>query len=120
MPNQLLIIDDNEDTTGLLTLVLGKRFPSLTLLASNDGDEAVRLAANPDVKVAVVLGSFDKPALALVRDLRAANAALPIISVSEKIAREDALSAGASDHDRGEDFRAVSAIIGKLLAGAAA
>src|SRR5581483_800821 len=93
---RFLIVDDNADSRFLLAKTLLRKFPQAILQECQDGEAALAIVQAGQVDALVVHRAAGIDGITLVRELRQANAAVPIVMVSGIDRTKEALAAGAS------------------------
>ncbi len=114
-PKKVLVIDDNPESRFLLTKTLIRKFPQVMVLECADAGSATRTVAAEELDVIVVHRSADVPGVDLIRMLRDASDAVPIIMVSGIDRSVEATAAGASFFLSYDEWLRIGTVVAELL-----
>jgi CheY-like chemotaxis protein len=116
---KFLVIDDNHDSRFLLTKTLLRKFPQAIVQECQDSQPAEAEARNGKLDAIVAHRAADMDGLTLIRLLRQANAAIPIVMVSGIDRTADALAAGATEFLNYDQWQRIGSVVATRLLGAA-
>jgi DNA-binding response OmpR family regulator len=111
----ILVIDYHPESRHLLVRTLRRKYPQAKLLESDDAENALAIAASPDLSVIVTHRTFEVSGVELVRALRAVNATVPILMVSGMDRQTAALAAGANAFLHYDEWLRVGTVVEELL-----
>lgn len=94
-PN-FVVIDFHAESRYLLVKTLRRKFPEAQIHEMDDADKAIAIARTEHLAAVITHRTFDVEGVELVRRLRDADPAVPIIMVSGMDREEAALAAGAN------------------------
>ncbi len=114
LPN-FLVIDDNPDSRFLLVKTLLRKFPSAVVQECQSGESAIEFARREDMTAIITHRATEMSGLALLRQLREANASVPIVMVSSIDRRSAALAAGASAFLLYDEWLRIGTIVAELI-----
>jgi len=112
---RFLIVDDNADSRFLLAKTLLRKFPQAILQECQDGEAALAIVQAGQVDALVVHRAAGIDGITLVRELRQANAAVPIVMVSGIDRTKEALAAGASRFLHYDEWLRIGTSVDELL-----
>jgi DNA-binding NarL/FixJ family response regulator len=95
-PHQFLVIDFHRESRYLLVKTLQRKFPDAVIHEADDATRAVELTRSGQLSAVITHRTFDVTGAELVKQLRAADASVPIVMVSGMDRAADALGAGAT------------------------
>jgi CheY-like chemotaxis protein len=114
-PHKFLIVDDNADSRFLLVKTLLRKFPQAILQETQDGESALALTRSQVLDAVVVHRAAEVDGLTLVRMLRQANPAIPIVMVSGLDRTKTAIEAGATTFLSYEAWLRIGTVVAELL-----
>ena len=114
-PYKFLVIDDNPDSRFLLVKTLLRKFPQAVLQETQDGESALSLAQTEDLDAVVVHRAAEVDGLTLVRTLRQANRAVPIVMVSGSDRTKTAIEAGATTFLSYDAWLRIGTVVAELV-----
>jgi len=114
---KFLIVDDNADSRFLLVKTLLRKFPAAVALECQHPDTAVQIAREENPHVIVTHRAGEVDGITLIRMLRDANAAVPIVMVSGLDRSQDALSAGATAFLNYDEWLRIGTVVSELMQG---
>jgi CheY-like chemotaxis protein len=117
---KFLVVDDNHDSRFLLTKTLLRKFPQSIVQECQDSEPAQTEARNGQLDAIVAHRSADMDGLTLIRTLRQANPAVPIIMVSGIDRTAEALAAGATEFLNYDQWQRIGSVIAARFLGVAA
>lgn len=91
-----VVIDFHAESRYLLVKTLRRKFPDAQIYEMDDADKAIDIAREVTLAAVITHRTFDVEGVELVRRLRDADPAVPIIMVSGMDREEAALAAGAN------------------------
>lgn len=110
-----LVIDDNSDSRFLLVKTLMRKFPTAVIQECQSAESAVLLAGRKDLDAVVTHRSTELGGIALLRQLRAANADVPIVMVSSIDRRDAALATGANGFLLYDEWLRIGTVVAGLI-----
>jgi CheY-like chemotaxis protein len=117
---KFLVVDDNHDSRFLLTKTLLRKFPQSIVQECQDSEPAQTEARNGQLDAIVAHRSADMDGLTLIRTLRQANPAVPIIMVSGIDRTAEALAAGATEFLNYDQWQRIGSVVAARFLGVAA
>jgi DNA-binding response OmpR family regulator len=114
-PYKFLIVDDNPDSRFLLVKTLLRKFPQAVLQETQDGESARALTQAEGLDAVVVHRAADVDGLTLVRTLRQANRAVPIVMVSGIDRTTTAIEAGATTFLSYDAWLRIGTVVAELV-----
>lgn len=114
-PYKFLIVDDNADSRFLLVKTLLRKFPQAVLQETQDGESALALTRSQGLDAVVVHRAAEVDGLTLVRTLRQANPAIPIVMVSGLDRTKTAIEAGATTFLSYDAWLRIGTVVAELL-----
>lgn len=110
-----LVIDDNADSRFLLAKTLQRKFPGSLILESQTSDSSVAILRQERPQVVIAHRTFEHDGQALIRMLRAQDAAVPIVMVSGIDRGEAARAAGATTFLHYDEWLRIGSVVAALL-----
>ena len=114
-PYKFLIIDDNPDSRFLLVKTLLRKFPQAVLQETQDGESALTLTKAEGLDAVVVHRAAEVDGLTLVRNLRQANRAVPIVMVSGIDRTKSAIEAGATTFLSYDAWLRIGTVVAEII-----
>lgn len=114
-PYKFLVIDDNPDSRFLLVKTLLRKFPQAVLQETQDGESALALTQAAGLDAVVVHRAAEVDGLTLVRTLRQANRAVPIVMVSGIDRTKTAIEAGATTFLSYDAWLRIGTVVAELV-----
>lgn len=114
-PRKFLIVDDNADSRFLLVKTLLRKFPLAELQEMPDGASALELTRTGGLDAVVVHRAAEVDGIALVRMLREANPAVPIVMVSGIDRAKEATEAGATTFLSYDAWLRIGTLVAEIL-----
>ena len=112
---RFLVIDDNADSRFLVTKTLLKKFSNAILQECQECDAAILALKTDKPDVVIAHRAADADGLTLIRQLRAANAAVPILMVSGIDRSVAAAEAGATEFLNYDQWQRVGSVVANFL-----
>jgi CheY-like chemotaxis protein len=116
-PRKFLVVDDNSDSRFLLVKTLLRKFPHAVIQECQDGDVAVELLKTENLDALVVHRAAEIDGLTLIRMLRHANSAIPIVMVSGIDRSKESIAAGATCFLNYDAWLRIGSVVAELLTG---
>ncbi len=114
-PHKFLIVDDNSDSRFLLVKTLLRKFPQAILQETQDGESSVALVRSQSLGAVVVHRAAEMDGLTLIRLLRQADPAVPIVMVSGIDRTKSAVEAGATTFLSYEAWLRIGTVVAELV-----
>ena len=117
MPNPptFLVVDDNADARFLLVKTLLRKFPRAVIHECQSAETAIEFARREAQSAIIVHRSVELAGLDLVRQLREAHPAVPIVMVSGVDRTAAAQAAGATAFLLYDEWLRIGTLIGDLI-----
>lgn len=115
-PPRFLVVDDNADSRFLLVKTLLRKFPKALLQECRSGEAAIALAGTEKLSAIVAHRGLELDGVSLARQLRAANADVPIVMVSGVDRTDAALDAGADAFLHYDEWLRIGTVVFDLIA----
>lgn len=108
---QFLVIDFHRESRYLLVKTLQRKFPDAVIHEAEDASHAVELTRTGHLSAVVTHRTFDLVGVELVKQLRAADARVPIVMVSGIDRASDAVAAGATSFLPYEEWLRIGSVV---------
>ena len=108
---KFLVIDFHRESRYLLVKTLQRKFPGAVIHEAEDATHAVELTRTGQLSAVVTHRTFDVTGAELVKQLRAADASVPIVMVSGIDRRADALAAGATSFLAYDEWLRIGSVV---------
>ncbi len=114
-PPKFLVIDDNPDSRFLLVKTLLRKFPSAVIHECQSSVGALGMATTTDLAAIISHRTTETGGIALLRELRAINPAVPIVMVSGVDRAELAVAAGADRFLLYDEWLRIGTVVEELI-----
>ena len=106
-----LVIDFHRESRYLLVKTLQRKFPIAVIHEAEDAAHAVELTRTGQLSAVITHRTFDVTGAELVKQLRAADARIPIVMVSGMDRQADALGAGATSFLAYDEWLRIGSVV---------
>lgn len=106
-----LVIDFHRESRYLLVKTLQRKFPDAAIHEADDAAQAVELTRAGQLSAVITHRTFDLTGAELVKQLRAADALVPIVMVSGIDRQADALGAGATSFLAYDEWLRIGSVV---------
>jgi CheY-like chemotaxis protein len=113
---KFLVIDDNVENRFLLSRTIQRKYPHASVVECGELATAIEIAGHRDVDAVVSHRAGEVDGIELVRELRRANATVPIVMVSGYDRTRAALAAGATRFLNYDEWLRLGSVIDEIFA----
>ena len=114
-PEKFLIVDDNAESRMLLTRTLLRKHPEAVIQECQNGDTAVAVLRAERIAAVIAHRTFEQDSETLIRLLRRAAPAVPIVMVSGHDKQAVASSAGADAFMHFDGWLTIGTVVAEAI-----